>query len=112
MMLRRTRTPSSPAYGARDLFDTVCERGAGYNLFLYVELSDKEQTDLMGYNAYENLRAYRSGIRFGGRLNEQKLFSFENIGYQEQDRAQKPGLGIVPSDSRDARVEKVVVPLI
>lgn len=97
--------------GARSLFETLCERGNGYNLFLFAEIGDKEQANLMGYTSFESMRNYRSGIRFGGRINEQKIFSFENVGYQEQDRTQKTGLGFIPSDNREARLEKVVIPL-
>lgn len=97
---------------ARSLFETLCERGNGYNVFLYAEVSDKDQADLMGYNCFESMRNYRSGIRFGGRLGEQKVFAFENVGYQEQDRTQKAGLGFIPSENRDARLEKVIVPFI
>ena len=98
--------------GAKALFETLCEKGNGYNVFLFAEVSDKEQTELMGYNCFESMRNYRSGIRFGGRLNEQKMFAFENVGYQEQDRTQKAGIGFIPSDNRDKKLEKVVIPLI
>ena len=103
---------NSPAYNAHALFETLCERAKGYNIFLFAEVSDREQTELMGYNSFESMRNYRSGIRFGGRLNEQKIFAFENIHYQEQDRATKAGVGIIPNDNRDARVERVVGPFI
>lgn len=109
-LIKELYNVQSELAGARSLFETLCERGNGYNVFLYAEVSDKEQADLMGYNCFESMRNYRSGIRFGGRLGEQKVFAFENVGYQEQDRTQKAGLGFIPSDNRDARLEKVVVP--
>lgn len=103
--------PESPAFNAKALFETLCERGKGYNIFLYGEVSDREETELMGYVCFDNMRSYRSGIRFGGRFGEQKLFSFENVGYQDQDRSMKPGVGVIPSESREERLVKVVVPL-
>ena len=112
VLIKELYDVNSPARNALSLFETLCERGKGYNVFLYAEVTDREQTELLGYNGFESMRNYRSGIRFGGRLNEQKIFVFENIHYQEQDRATKAGIGIIPSDNRDARVERVVVPMI
>lgn len=102
---------NSPAFGAKNLFDALCERGKGYNIFLYGEVSDKDQAELMGYSAFEFLRNYRSGIRFGGRFGDQRLFSFENVRYQDQEKSMKPGIGVIPSDDRDDPLLKIVVPL-
>lgn len=103
--------PESPAFNAQGLFETLCERGKGYNIFLYAEVSDRDEAELMGYTCFESMRGYRSGIRFGGRFGEQKLFSFENINYLEQDRSMKIGIGAIPSENREDRQIKVVVPM-
>lgn len=103
--------PESPAFNAQGLFETLCERGRGYNIFLFAEVDDREETELMGYTCFDSMRGYRSGIRFGGRLSEQKLFLFENVGYQEQDRSMKCGIGMIPSENREDRQVKVVVPM-
>lgn len=103
--------PNSPAIGAQSLFETLCERGKGYNIFLYGEVSDKDESDLMGYTCFDSLRSHRSGIRFGGRFGDQKSFSFENVGYQDQDRSIKAGIGVIPCENREERLVKVVVPM-
>ena len=101
----------SPAFGARGLFDALCERGKGYNIYLYAELEDKDQSDLMGYACFDSLRNYRSGIRFGGRFGDQRVFAFENVRYQDQDKSMKPGMGVIPSDDRDVPLLRIVTPL-
>ena len=110
-LVKELYNPDSPAVNAQGLFETLCERGKGYNIFLYVELSDKDESELLGYSCFDSIRSYRSGVRFGGRFSEQKIFSFENIGYQDQDRSMKSGIGMMPSESRDERQIRVVVPL-
>ena len=110
-LLEMLHDPDSPAHNAEELFETICERGKGYNLFLFCEVADRELAELPGYLAFGSLMNYRSGIRFGGRFGEQKLFAFENIGFQDQDRSMKPGIGVIPTDNREDRVEKIVVPL-
>jgi len=101
----------SKTYSARETFDIFCERGKGYNIFLYAEISDKEQLDLMGYTCFDNMYSYRSGIRFGGRFNDQRIFPFENIGYQDQDRSMKSGVGVIPSENREDSLVRIVVPM-
>ena len=72
---------------------------------------DREAEELLGRPCFESLRGHRSGIRFGGRFGDQKLFSFENVSYLEQDRSMKAGVGVIPSEDRDAPLVKVVVPM-
>lgn len=110
-LVEELHDPGSPAINAQSLFETLCERGKGYNIFLYGEVSDKDEADLLGYTCFDSMRSYRSGIRFGGRFGEQKIFSFENVNYQEQDRSMKSGIGVIPSENRDDRLIKVVVPM-
>ena len=110
-LINHLHDPESPAFNAQGLFETICERGRGYNIFLFGEVDDREETELMGYTCFDSMRSYRSGIRFGGRLSEQKLIPFENVGYQEQDRSMKCGIGMIPSENREDRQVKVVVPM-
>lgn len=110
-LVKELYDPNSPAFNAQGLFETLCERGKGYNMFLYVELNDRDEGELLGYSCFDSIRGYRSGIRFGGRFGSQKIFSFENVGYQDQDRSMKSGIGMMPSESREERQVRVVVPL-
>ena len=110
-LVQELYNPESPAYNAQGLFETLCERGKGYNIFLYGEVGDRDEAELMGYTCFESMRSYRSGIRFGGRFGDQKLFSFENVNYLEQDRSIKSGIGVIPSENREDRQVRVVVPM-
>lgn len=110
-LIEKLHDVDSPVFNAQGLFESLCERGKGYNIFLYGEVHDKEETDLMGYTCFDSMRSWRSGIRFGGRFGDQKLFAFENVNYQEQDRSMKRGLGVIPSENREERLMKVVVPM-
>lgn len=110
-LVTELHAPESPAFNAQALFEALCERGKGYNIFLYAEVNDQEAVDLLGYTCFSSMCSYRSGIRFGGRFGAQKLFPFENISYQEQDRSMKAGIGVIPSEGREERLVKVVVPM-
>lgn len=110
-LVKQLHDPASPAFNGQALFEALCERGRGYNIFLYGEVSDREETDLMGYTCFDSMRGYNSGIRFGGCFDAQKLFPFANVGYQQQSLPLKAGLGVIPSDDPSGRLIKVVVPL-
>lgn len=110
-LVNELHDPDSPAFNAQALFDTLCERGNGYNIFAFCETGDREQDELLGYACIESMRSFQSGIRFGGRLSDQKLLPFENVRYQEQERSMKAGIGVIPSEDSEARLARVVVPL-
>lgn len=110
-LISELRNPDSPAFNAQALFDTLCERGNGYNIFVFGEIGDREQGELMGYACVDSMRSYQTGIRFGGRFNDQKIFSFENVRYQEQERSMKQGMGVIPSEDSEERLVRVIVPL-
>lgn len=112
MLVHELHDANSPAFNAQALFDTLCERGKGYNIFVYGEMNDRDQDELMGYACIDSIRNELSGIRFGGKFNDQKIFSFENVRYQEQERSMKTGIGVIPCDDNEARLIRVVVPLV
>ncbi len=110
-VINELQDPESPAYDAQSLFDTLCERGKGYNIFIFGEIQDRDQEELMGYACIDSVRGSQAGIRFGGKFSEQKLFTFENIRYQDQERSMKVGIGVIPSEDSEARLIRVVIPL-
>ena len=111
LLITKLHDPDSPAFNALAFFDTLCERGKGYNIFVYAEMADRDQDELMGYACVDSMRNYQSGIRFGGKFGDQKLLPFENVRYQDQDRSMKVGIGVLPSDDSEAPLVRVVVPL-
>ncbi|MCM1122698.1 MAG: hypothetical protein NC416_08945, partial [Eubacterium sp.] len=53
---------------------------------------------------------YRTGVHFGGRVSEQRIFDFGDIPYMEQSRAEKAGVAMLPC-AEEETVRKVAVPL-
>lgn len=111
LLITELHDPDSLAFNALAFFDTLCERGKGYNIFVYAEMADRDQDELMGYACVDSMRNYQSGIRFGGKFGDQKLLPFENVRYQDQDRSMKAGIGVLPSDDSEASLVRVVIPL-
>ena len=97
---------------------TICERGVGYNLFIYAEVSDKDlDNNLQGVGVpwFSHLAEYQSGIRFGGMLTKQHdLLPFQNTDYRDEgyQSSVKAGIGFIPTDRSDEPKTRVVIPMI
>jgi S-DNA-T family DNA segregation ATPase FtsK/SpoIIIE len=96
----------------------ICERGVGYNLFIYAEVSDRDlDNNLQGVGIpwFSHLADYQSGIRFGGMLNKQHdLLPFQNVDYRDEgyQSSVKAGIGFVATDRSDEPKTRVVVPMV
>ena len=102
----------SQAIFAKDFLELLTgEKGYHYNFYFYGEVQDEEIAELLGYRIFANFKENGRGIRFGGKYLSQKLFNFENISYKFQDSAVKAGIGVLPSDDKDAVLKQIVVPM-
>lgn len=52
----------------------------------------------------------RQGIHLGGNIASQRVFSYGNIPYSEQNKTTKPGLGIATASDGDSASCEVVIP--
>jgi S-DNA-T family DNA segregation ATPase FtsK/SpoIIIE len=109
--LREAYNKESMAFQSINVLEAICDKGRFYNIFLFAEVRDADQNELAGYQAFRSMKEYRSGIRFGGRMSDQSVFAFDNVKYQDQDKTTKPGIGIIPSDDKQARLEKLIIPM-
>ena len=74
------------------------------------EAGDNDITDILGYRFMQSFKENGTGIRFGGRYLNQKLFTYANISYKNQGTPLKPGIGVAPSEDENAPLEQIVVP--
>ena len=101
----------SEAYNAVGVYETLSgDKGFHYNFYFFAELSDSDIGDTMGYKFMAGFRDNGKGLRFGGKYLSQKLFTYANVPYKIQANGLKAGIGVVPSDDENARMEQVVVP--
>ncbi len=101
----------SEAYNAVNVYETLSgDKGFHYNFHFFMELNDSDISEVMGYKFMTGFKENGQGLRFGGKYLSQKLFSYANVSYKIQGNALKPGIGVVPSDDENARLEQIVVP--
>ncbi len=112
-LIRELYDVSSPAYENRITFEVIAEMGAFYNIFLFAEVRDADQTELVSRPIMDEFREQCLGVRFGGKFSDSRLrlLDFENVGYRDKSAAMKPGFGIVASSSSNSKQERFVVPM-
>ena len=64
-----------------------------------------------GYQAFQYFVRDKNGIHFGGNVMKNSMLSYDYLSYQEQNKPQKPGIGMLPDIAGEHPVEKIVVPL-
>ena len=102
---------TSAAYGSNDVYTTLMgDKGFHYGMYFFVEISDADETDIMGYSCMRNVKENKTGIRFGGKYSSQNLFDFANIPFRLQGSSIKVGTGVCPSEDAQSRIEQVAVP--
>ncbi len=107
--LKTVQDPSFPDRGAPGFLDRICERGQGYNLFLYAELEDADKNALFQSYTFTRMKENHGGIRFGGRFHESFL-PCANVNYKDEEKPMQPGIGVISSKDWKDRLVKVMIP--
>lgn len=92
--------------------ENITEKGSIHGFYFIAALNTEQVSGIAGYAIYQNMISYRAGIHLGGNIGTQRMFQFSNIPFQEQNKASKAGLGIVPSGEDYAIAQNVVLPLV
>ena len=111
--IREIEDPASPAVNAKSVVELIAAKGRFYNVYVYAEIKDADQMTLMSNPTVREMCDTCAGVRFGGRLNDtkQRMFEFANVSFRDVGRSLKPGIGIIPSEDKQAKTEKIVVPM-
>lgn len=102
--------PSKDVGSMAGFLENITERGAMQNVFFIAALDVDSQSELVSRKAYKNMAGYKCGIHLGGNIGAQKIFTYNNISYKEENKVEKPGTGIVASKEDENRAVKVVLP--
>lgn len=73
-------------------------------------MEQKNDADI--YKAYDYFTKDKNGIHFGGMVSENSTFNFSYMRYSEQEKIEKPGIGILPEVYGLHEADKVIIPLV
>lgn len=90
--------------------ENITEKGSLHNFYFFACLDAESMPRLVGYKAYGNMTGYKTGIHLGGNLNAQRIFSFNNIPFNEQNKAMKAGVGLASGIDDVNCANKIIIP--
>lgn len=94
----------------RGFVENILDKGSLHNVFWAACYNQEDVSRVAGTRIYEYFLKYKTGIHFGGNVAAQRIMNFDYVPYSEQSKAQKPGIGMLPSNE-DEDVRMVAVPL-
>lgn len=101
----------SEAFNAVNIYETLTgDKGYHYNFYFFIEVSDNDIGDILGYKFISGFKDNGKGVRFGGKYLSQKLFSYANVPFKLQSNGLKAGVGVAPSDDENMKLEQIIVP--
>lgn len=95
---------------AAGFIENIAEKGRLHNIFVIAAIQVDDESLLMAYKAYNSFVTGHKGMHLGGNLSGQKLFSFANVPYAVQSRADKKGYGWMTSDEEEETGIRIVLP--
>ena len=104
-------TVYASSHGMKGFVETLFNKGALHNIYFVGVLPVDKKGAVNGYQAFQYFVRDKNGIHFGGNVMKNSMLSYDYLSYQEQNKPQKPGIGMLPDIAGEHPVEKVVVPL-
>ncbi|MBQ9065527.1 MAG: FHA domain-containing protein [Blautia sp.] len=91
--------------------EMLFSKGRGYGLIIAGELSMEKKHMVSGQTAFRAFISSGTGIHFGGRTANNTFLKFDYLDFREQNRAMKPGTGLLPGEAGSEAPGKIIVPL-
>ena len=96
---------------AKPFIENLLDKGSLHNVYWFAALQPDDVSKLGGTRIYDLFIRYKTGMHFGGNVSSQRIFNFDYVPYNEQTKAMKAGIGLVPYHEEET-VHRVVIPLV
>ena len=108
--IRHIYSPADGVGRMEAVIENFWDKGRCHGIFWFSALNPDDVNAAAGRRAYKLFTEDKRGAYFGGNVNAQKLFSFDDMPYMEQLRPEKAGVAMLPMTEEET-VRKVAVPL-
>lgn len=95
----------------RGFLNNIIAKGRLHNIYFFSVLPLEKRTELVGYDLYEIFSNHRTGIHFGGKVENNPKLNFDYMSYMEKSKGEVPGIGCLPDVMSESDTSKIVVPL-
>ncbi|MCD7887511.1 MAG: hypothetical protein LUG44_07835, partial [Clostridiales bacterium] len=91
-------------------FEVIFAKGQLLNIYFFTALNVKQISEVSGYAAWRSFSKECNGVFIGGALNEQSLFGYQGIPFQEQRKRLKVGMAYAVDQADDQTMQPIVFP--
>ena len=91
--------------------ENLVEKGSLHNIYFISEISVNKMSQAGAYQMFNIFASYQTGIHFGGKTEDNLKLPFGYLSYNESNRKEPVGVGILPGESNYEGVRKIVVPM-
>lgn len=90
--------------------ENLIGKGFMHNIYFVAGFNQDQRVNIMGQPVYEYFVHDRTGIHLGGNVGAQQLFEYNGMPFKDQNIAEKPGVGLTPSNENE-NWRRVIIPL-
>lgn len=90
--------------------ENIIEKGRLHNIFFIANMKIENAYEINHHELYTLFTGHKTGIHFGGNVEENQIYNYDSVPYQEQGEVFKPGIGYT-AGVMSIDVRKIVVPL-
>ena len=94
----------------KGFLEMLFEKGAGYGIVVLAELSLEKKSSVQVLPAFKSFNSGKEGIHFGGKTVGNTLLNYDHLDYRQQNKAQKPGVGLLPEINGESMKGSIIVP--
>ena len=109
------RSAAHPEEGAGEMagmLNNLFAKGSLHNIYFFACVNTDDYGAISTYPMYRSFVQYKCGILLGGNINSQRVFTFQNISFNEMSKSMKRGIGLTPSYEDESAAVKVIIPLV
>ena len=96
-------------YNMSGFIKNVMDKGFLHNIYFIARMSNDDEYENKGYDIFDQFVKYKTGIHFGGHVDENEYLDFSAMPYDLQERTENKGVGLIPGSEDTARV---MIPLV
>lgn len=106
----KVQNPDEGVGGMDGFVNNILEKGMLHNIYWFAGYNQDDVNSVSANNIFKVFVKDKHGIHLGGNVNQQRLFAFDHVPYNEQSKVQKPGIAMLPTHDDDD-TQMVVIPL-
>ncbi len=109
--LARVYHPQDSLAAMGELVEDMWKKGGGNELYWFAAWNPETGSESAIYSGFRIFTGYGNGLHLGGNIAMQRILSFDDLSYIEQNKVLKPGLALAPPTEYSG-TKRIILPLI